>query len=191
MPPGVDHAFFAPGLPASGPAGRSGSRVEGPLLAFVGRIQPLKGADIAVRVLEALSPSHRTRDLVVVGGPSGPHGEEHLAELHRYVAVERGLTERGPLRRIRNPTSCSRPTTGRPTSASCRAGPSPSGSSLSSRLRAERPVVAAAVGGLTTLVDDGWTGFLVEGHEVEAFARAAAKVLDDPSQAASHVRPTP
>jgi D-inositol-3-phosphate glycosyltransferase len=47
------------------------------------------------------------------------------------------------------------------------------------------PVVAAAVGGLTTLVEDGWTGLLVEGHDVDAFARAAAKVLDDPSQAAA------
>jgi D-inositol-3-phosphate glycosyltransferase len=47
------------------------------------------------------------------------------------------------------------------------------------------PVVAAAVGGLTTLVEDGWTGFLVEGHDVAAFAGATAKVLDDPSQAAA------
>jgi D-inositol-3-phosphate glycosyltransferase len=40
------------------------------------------------------------------------------------------------------------------------------------------------VGGLTTLVEDGWTGFLVEGHDVDAFAKAASRILDDPSQAA-------
>jgi D-inositol-3-phosphate glycosyltransferase len=41
-------------------------------------------------------------------------------------------------------------------------------------------VVAAAVGGLTTLVDDGHTGFLVEEPTPDAFALAATAVLDDP-----------
>ena len=42
------------------------------------------------------------------------------------------------------------------------------------------PVVAAAVGGLTTLVDDGRTGYLVDEATPEAFAEAAGRILDDP-----------
>jgi D-inositol-3-phosphate glycosyltransferase len=45
------------------------------------------------------------------------------------------------------------------------------------------PVVAAAVGGLTTLVEDQLTGYLVEGHDIDGFARATEKVLDDVAHA--------
>jgi D-inositol-3-phosphate glycosyltransferase len=45
------------------------------------------------------------------------------------------------------------------------------------------PVVAAAVGGLTTLVEDQRTGYLVDGHDVDGFAIAAEKILDDPTHA--------
>ena len=42
------------------------------------------------------------------------------------------------------------------------------------------PVVASAVGGLTTLVEDGVTGFLVDNRDAAAFADAAATILGDP-----------
>jgi D-inositol-3-phosphate glycosyltransferase len=42
------------------------------------------------------------------------------------------------------------------------------------------PVVAASVGGLREVVEDGVTGYLVEGHAPEDYARAVADVLDDP-----------
>jgi D-inositol-3-phosphate glycosyltransferase len=45
------------------------------------------------------------------------------------------------------------------------------------------PVVAAAVGGLTTLVDDGRTGYLVEGRDPGDFARPLAAILADPGLA--------
>jgi len=50
VPPGVDHAYFSPGS-------RKGARdalglPSNPLLLFVGRIQPLKGIDVAVRALD-------------------------------------------------------------------------------------------------------------------------------------------
>jgi D-inositol-3-phosphate glycosyltransferase len=42
------------------------------------------------------------------------------------------------------------------------------------------PVVAAAVGGLRTLVEHGRTGFLVEGREPAAFAAYVGELLDSP-----------
>jgi len=42
------------------------------------------------------------------------------------------------------------------------------------------PVVAASVGGLREIVEDGVTGFLIDGHEPVDYARAIAEVLKDP-----------
>ena len=43
------------------------------------------------------------------------------------------------------------------------------------------PVVAAAVGGLTTAVDHGRSGLLVEGHDPADYARAFERVLHQPA----------
>jgi len=42
------------------------------------------------------------------------------------------------------------------------------------------PVVAAAVGGLRSLVDDGQTGYLIEGRDPVDYAVHVARILDDP-----------
>jgi D-inositol-3-phosphate glycosyltransferase len=47
------------------------------------------------------------------------------------------------------------------------------------------PVVASAVGGLQSLVDDGDTGFLIGERDPKLFAAAIARILDDPLLAAS------
>jgi D-inositol-3-phosphate glycosyltransferase len=41
-------------------------------------------------------------------------------------------------------------------------------------------VVAAAVGGLTTAVEDGVTGLLVAGHDPHDYARAFDRLVADP-----------
>ena len=57
VPPGVDHAYFSPGNQAGA---RWALEVDDrPLLLFVGRIQPLKGVDVAVRTLAALERDAR------------------------------------------------------------------------------------------------------------------------------------
>ena len=53
VPPAVEHAFFAPG-DRVGARGAVGLPVDRPVILFVGRIQPLKGPDVAVRALAAL-----------------------------------------------------------------------------------------------------------------------------------------
>jgi D-inositol-3-phosphate glycosyltransferase len=47
------------------------------------------------------------------------------------------------------------------------------------------PVVASAVGGLLTLVDDGLTGYLIPGRDPSVFADRIRTILDDPALAAS------
>lgn len=175
VPPGVDHAFFSPG-------DRRGARAalglgEHPVLLFVGRIQPLKGLTVAIEALAELSVSHPDAVLVAVGGQSGPGGAEEM-EAARRVIARHGLGER---------VRCVAPQPHHMLSTYYRAAdvcvvPSRSESFGLVALEAAAcgtPVVAAAVGGLRTLVDDGVTGVLVDTREPHDFARAIAGILDD------------
>jgi D-inositol-3-phosphate glycosyltransferase len=176
--PGVDHAFFSPG---HRPQARRalGLPTAAPMLLFVGRIQPLKGADVAVRALAALDDP--AAFLVVVGGPSGPDGEREVERLHKLVA-ELGLHERV---RFVDPQPHELLSTFYRAADVCLV-PSRSESFGLVALEAAAcgaPVVAAAVGGLRTLVDHGVTGFLVEGRDPRAFAAFAAEIVREPARA--------
>src|SRR5580692_217727 len=178
VPPGVDHAFFGPG---HRPQARRalGLPVDGRLLLFVGRIQPLKCADVAIETLAELrrSGGEQAR-LVVVGGPSGPHGEKSLQSLHD-VADARG---------VRDHVHFVDPQPHELLSSYYRAAdvcivPSRSESFGLVALEAAAcgtPVVASAVGGLTTLVDHGHTGFLVDDPDPVAYADAVRRTFDEP-----------
>jgi len=174
--PGVDHAFFGPG---HRPQARRalGLPAHAPLLLFVGRIQPLKGADVAVRALAAMK-DHPGAHLLVVGGPSGPRGEEHLVSLQKLV-VDLGLAERV---RFEEPQPHELLSTYYRAADVC-VVPSRSESFGLVALEAAAcgtPVVAASVGGLTTLVEDKHTGLVVDPSTPQAFADAASGILADP-----------
>jgi D-inositol-3-phosphate glycosyltransferase len=171
--PGVDHTVFAPG--DRGAARRRVGLTGGPVLLFVGRIQPLKGADLAVRALAEVHD--RTAQLVVVGGPSGPDGEGEVQALHALVD-ELGLEHRvhfvapqphdALVDYYRAADVC--------------VVPSRTESFGLVALEAAAcgtPVVAANVGGLRLLVDDGATGFLVDDRDPAAYATRIDRVLDD------------
>src|SRR6202790_2734687 len=175
--PGVDHAFFGPGdrRQARRALGLGG---DGPLLLFVGRIQPLKGVAVAVRTLAALTADHPDARLVVVGGPSGPQGDIEVARTEALVA-RLGLADRGG---FVPPQPHALLSTFYRASDVCLV-PSRSESFGLVALEAAAcgtPVVASAVGGLTTLVDHGRTGFLVEGRDPSSFASAVAAILAEP-----------
>jgi D-inositol-3-phosphate glycosyltransferase len=186
VPPGVDHAFFSPG-------DRRGARQalglgDQPVLLFVGRIQPLKGADVAVRALAELSASHPDALLVVVGGASGQDGPAEQARVRDLVATL-GLT---PRVRFVPPQPHHLLSTYYRAANVCLV-PSRSESFGLVALEAGAcgiPVVAADVGGLSTLIDDGRTGFLIDGRDPAQFAAAAARVLDDPALAAAMAQAT-
>ena len=177
VPPGVDHELFSPGdrLASRAALGLGG----GPVLLFVGRIQPLKGADVAIETLARLGPDAA---LLVVGGPSGPLG---AAECRRLAGL---VAELGLGRRVRfvEPQPHERLATYYRAADVCLV-PSRTESFGLVALEAAAcgtPVVAAAVGGLQTLVDDGVTGLLVPGGDAGAFARCAGELLADPERSA-------
>ncbi|MGZ4688589.1 MAG: glycosyltransferase [Acidimicrobiia bacterium] len=182
VPPGVDHETFSSG----GPGGRAAARAaldldDRPVLLFVGRIQPLKGARLAVRTLAALDDPRAV--LLVVGGPSGPEGATELEELHR-VARSHGVLDQV---RFVPPQPHERLATFYRAADVCLV-PSRTESFGLVALEAAAcgtPVVAANVGGLRSLVDDGGTGFLIDGRDPADFAGPVSLLLSDPELAVS------
>jgi D-inositol-3-phosphate glycosyltransferase len=178
VPLGVDHAFFGPG---HRPQARRalGLPLDGRLLLFVGRIQPLKCADAAIETLAELCATGSTPyRLVVVGGPSGPHGEKSL----------QGLFDLADAAGVRDRVHFVDPQPHELLSSYYRAAdvclvPSRSESFGLVALEAAAcgtPVVASAVGGLTTLIDHGRTGFLIEDPTPGRYAAAVRRVFDEP-----------
>ncbi len=170
--PGVNHDLFVPGrrLVARRQLGLADDER---FVLFAGRLQPHKGPDVTIEALAQLPGDVR---LVVVGGPSG-NGLEHPEAL-ADLAGELGVAERVTFL----------PPTPQPVLADWYAAanvvcvPSHSESFGLVALEAQAsgtPVVAAAVGGLTTAVVDGVTGLLVNGHHPADYARALTAVLED------------
>jgi D-inositol-3-phosphate glycosyltransferase len=175
--PGVDHRVFSPGDRAK--SRRLVGLAPGPTALFVGRIQPLKGADLVVRALAELETRHA--QLVIVGGPSGPDGERELAELQSLV------TELGLDARVRFvPPQPHADLVDYYRAADVCVVPSRTESFGLVALEAAAcgtPVVAANVGGLRFLVDHGATGYLVDERDAGDYAAVIDRVLADDSDA--------
>ncbi|MHA3023785.1 D-inositol-3-phosphate glycosyltransferase [Mycobacterium sp. BMJ-28] len=167
--PGVDLAVFTPGDKLAARAAVGLDRDE-QIIAFVGRIQPLKAPDVLLRAVAKL-PGVR---VVVAGGPSGsglaaPDGLIRLAD-------ELGIADRVTFL----PPQSREQLVDLYRAADLVAVPSYSESFGLVAVEAQAcgtPVVAAAVGGLPVAVRDGVTGALVGGHDPQDWAAAIDGLL--------------
>jgi D-inositol-3-phosphate glycosyltransferase len=182
--PGVDLAVFAPRPKA---LARAALRLPADALVvmFAGRIQPLKGPDVLLRAVAVLldqSPELRSRLVVpVVGGPSGS-GLDHpesLAQLATGLGLDDVVRFVPPVAQSDLARWYS--------AATLVAVPSYNesfGLVAAEAQAAGTPVVAAAVGGLTTVVADGVSGLLVDGHDPLDWAEALERIVRDEAYAA-------
>ncbi|MEV0152789.1 D-inositol-3-phosphate glycosyltransferase [Micromonospora sp. NPDC050686] len=183
--PGVDLDRFRP-TPGDRHAAtlaarrRLGLPTDGYVVAFVGRIQPLKAPDVLVRAVAAL----RRRDprladevtVVICGGPSGSGLDRPTALIDLAAAL--GVTDR--VRFLPPLTGDALPALYR--AADLVAVPSHNESFGLVALEAQAcgtPVLAAARGGLVTAVRDGVSGVLIDGHDPDDWARVLARLLPD------------
>jgi D-inositol-3-phosphate glycosyltransferase len=183
VPPGVDRRLF---VPRPKPEARERLGLQGTrLVLFVGRLQPFKGPDLAIRAFaEAVRRDPEgTADVVlaVVGGPAGVPRSGEVERL-RSLASQLGLGDRvrfvppQPQERLSDFYSA----------ASVVLVPSRTESFGLVALEAQAcgtPVIAADAGGLRHAVTDGETGFLVAGHDPGAYADRILRLLRDPDLA--------
>lgn len=174
--PGVDHELFAPGSRAMARA-ELGLGDEA-VIAYVGRIQPLKGLELALRAVDQLVPAlDRAIRLIVVGGVSGPAGEKErdsLLELADSLGISDAVRLEGVKPHILTPLYYR--------AADAVVVCSYSESFGLSALEAQAcgtPVVATDVGGLRHIVEDGITGFLVDERDPSVFAARLKTLLSD------------
>jgi D-inositol-3-phosphate glycosyltransferase len=177
--PGVDLDVFRP-VPEAQARAALGLPADADILLFAGRIQPLKAPDVLLRAVAAMlerEPGRRSRLIVpVVGGPSGTGLDkpQALADL----AAELGITD---VVRFVPPVSQDELAQWY-AAATLVAVPSYNesfGLVAAEAQASGTPVVAAAVGGLTTVVRDGHSGLLVPGHRTEDWARALHRLVAD------------
>jgi D-inositol-3-phosphate glycosyltransferase len=172
-PGGVDIHRFAP-------ADRAGARrylglgSEGRIVLFVGRPEPFKGPDVLVRTLASLPQDVR---LLLVGGSDAEQSGGWLTRIAEDAGVAGRIEWRPAVAQEHLPAYYA--------AADLLAMPSRHetfGLAALEAMACARPVVAAGVGGLRSLVTDGLTGRLAA-REPAAFAEAIVGLLDDPALA--------
>ncbi|MTE16572.1 D-inositol-3-phosphate glycosyltransferase [Nocardia sp. CT2-14] len=157
------------------------------IVAFVGRIQPLKAPDVLVRAAAKVladeaalpRPPQRPLRVVIVGGPSGSglKKPEVLIELAAALGISDRVTflPPQPAHRLVQVYRA----------ADLVAVPSYNESFGLVAIEAQAsgtPVLAADVGGLSTAVHDGVSGLLVPGHQTDDWAAALHSLVDDPGR---------
>ncbi|MFC4224406.1 glycosyltransferase [Lysinibacter cavernae] len=168
--PGVDTALFRPALP------RHPALLDaGPYVVTLGRVQPLKGQDLAVEILAALPKS--VRPLLVIAGEPTP-GNEAYAESLRGLAARLGVTDSVRFLPAQTREHAAQLLSG----AELAIVPSHSetfGLVALEAAAAGTPVLAQRITGLAESVVSGVTGILFEGREPSVWAEKIASLLND------------
>ncbi len=180
--PGVDLERFTPGSRKAARA-ELGLPLDAVVLAFVGRIQPLKAPDVLLRAAaEMLQREPALRDrlrVLIVGGPSGSGLAEPTAL--QQLAAALGISEQV----VFAPPQGGAALAGVYRAADVVAVPSYNESFGLVALEAQAcgtPVVAAEVGGLPVAVADGVSGQLVGSHHPLDWAAALSAVALHPGR---------
>jgi len=180
IPPGVDLSMFQPIDRAE--ARRKIGYGPGRLLLFVGRLERLKGVEVAIRALALLRDRNHDDVRLLVLGEDSKDGDESETDRLKAVASAAGVRDRadflGSVAHHELPYFYS--------AADVTVMPSYSESFGLVGLEAQacaRPVVGSDVTGLRSVVRDEVSGYLVPSHDPAAYAERIGRLLDDPELA--------
>ncbi|MHC5796900.1 glycosyltransferase [Lacisediminihabitans sp. FW035] len=180
IPPGVDVNLFTPAR-----AGAADARVRSelgialgrPIIAIVGRVQPLKDQELAIRVLAELHGLRGAAPVLVVAGEATPGEDGYASSLHSIAA------ELGVLAEVRFAGALSRERLADLLAiATVTLVPSHSetfGLVALESAASGTPVIAFRGGGLVESVSAGVSGLLVDSRDPRAWAQATVSLLDD------------
>ena len=176
VPPGVDLATFHPMQRAD--ARREVGYGDGRLLLFVGRLERLKGVEVAIRALALLRDRQHDDVRLLILGEDSREGDESEKERLKVIASAAGVRDRvefvGSVAHHELPYFYS--------AADVCVMPSYSESFGLVALEAQAcgcPVVASGVSGLRSVVRDGVSGYLIDGHDPAAYAERIGRILED------------
>ncbi|HVD01100.1 MAG TPA: glycosyltransferase [Candidatus Dormibacteraeota bacterium] len=178
--PGIDLGTFSPMRKADAKrkVGYPGER----LLLFVGRLERLKGVETILRAFPlAADRRHQDVRLLILGEDSHEGGEsekERLRELAGELGIAAQVDFLGSVAHHELPYFYG--------AAEACLMPSYTESFGLVGLEAQAcgcAVVASNVAGLASVVRDGVTGYLVDGHEAAEWADRLGRILDDPELA--------
>jgi D-inositol-3-phosphate glycosyltransferase len=180
VPPGVDLTTFHP-LDRDIARRTIGYGSE-PLLLFVGRLERLKGVEVAIRALALLRDRQHEDLRLIVLGEDSREGDESEKERLKAIASELGVRDRvdflGSVAQHELPYFYA--------AADACVMPSYSESFGLVALEAQAcgcPVVASGVSGLRSVVRDEVSGYLIDGHEPALYAERLGRLLADPELA--------
>jgi len=176
IPCGVDTTLFRPG--DSVESRRRLGLDGGPVVLYVGRLEPIKGLDTLFDAIASLRAGGLPVALLVVGGDTdeSPAGHEaHLRGRIRELGLSTSVRFLGP-----QPQDVLREYY---VAADVTVLPSyyeSFGMVALEAMACRSPVVGSRVGGLTTTVRDGVTGYLVPEGDAAALAQRLADLITDP-----------
>ncbi len=180
VPPGIDLGTFHP--LDRGEARRKIGYGQSRMLLFVGRLERLKGVEIAIRALALLQDRAHNDVRLVVLGEDSREGDESEKERLKEVATALGVRDRvdflGSVAHHELPYFYA--------AADVCVMPSYSESFGLVALEAQacgRPVVASGVSGLRSVVRDEVSGYLIDGDDPAIYADRIGRVLEDPELA--------
>jgi D-inositol-3-phosphate glycosyltransferase len=180
VPPGVDLSMFQPS--DRDEARRKIGYGRGRLLLFVGRLERLKGVDVAIRALALLRDRAHDDVRLLILGEDSREGDESEKDRLKEVAAAAGVRDRvdflGSVAHHELPFFYS--------AADVCVMPSYSESFGLVGLEAQacaRPVVGSGVTGLRSVVRDEVSGYLLDSHDPAMYAERIGRLLDNPELA--------
>ncbi|TAN33341.1 glycosyltransferase family 1 protein [bacterium] len=176
VPPGVDPTTFQPMDRAD--ARRQIGYGSGRMLLFVGRLERLKGVDVAIRALALLRDRQHDDVRLLILGEDSRDGDESEKDRLKAVASGLGVRDRvtfaGSVAHHELPYFYA--------AADVCVMPSYSESFGLVGLEAQAcgcPVVASGVSGLRSVVRDEVSGYLIAGHDPAVYAERIGRLLAD------------
>ena len=180
VPPGVDLSMFQP--IDRDEARRTIGYGAGRLLLFVGRLERLKGVEVAIRALALLRDRAHDDVRLLILGEDSRDGDESEKDRLKELAAAAGVRDRvdflGSVAHHELPFFYS--------AADVCVMPSYSESFGLVALEAQacgRPVVGSGVSGLRSVVRDEVSGYLLDSHDPAMYAERMGRLLNNPELA--------
>jgi glycosyltransferase involved in cell wall biosynthesis len=176
----IDLVAFRPDRPRDPVRAELGVDRDTPVVGLVAHLTPWKGHEAFLQIARRVADRVPSSRFVVAGG-SIYETDGHTGYREALVNQADALGLGGRLTFLGSRTDMPDVMAALDVLVHCPEAPEPFGRGVAEAMASGRPVVVARSGGLSEVVEDGVTGLLVPPGDVDAFASAIIRLLDEPS----------